>query len=172
MNKKLRKWLSDTFPNIGDLIKIQKFDIGQSNPTFLIECEKKIFVLRTTPKGSLLKGAHRIDREFKVMSALKHTKIPVPKVLIFCDSKQIIGTEFFVMEFVDGLKETNPHFIKSNEITRKKVYLQKLNLLVKLAKLDLDKIKLNEYGRFKKYIERQIYLWIKQYRASETKTIN
>ena len=86
-NINLKKWLQEKLPNLGNLNKIEKFDVGQSNPTYLLHCENRKIVLRSKPMGNLLRGAHRIDREYKVMNALKETKIPVPNMIIYCDDR-------------------------------------------------------------------------------------
>ena len=103
-NNNLKKWLEEKLPHLGNLNKIEKFDVGQSNPTYLLHCENKKIVLRSKPMGNLLRGAHRIDREYRVMNALKETKIPVPNMIIYCDENKIIGSEFF-LDFIDGIKE-------------------------------------------------------------------
>ena len=84
------------------ILSIKKFETGQSNPTFLLKSDNKNFVLRSKPLGNLLRGAHRIDREFKVMSALSNSKIPIPKLYGYCSDVDIIGSEFYVMEFING----------------------------------------------------------------------
>ena len=88
-NDNLKKWLQEKLPIVGDLKKIEKFEIGQSNPTYLLHCENKKLVLRSKPMGNLLRGAHRIDREYKVMNALKETKIPVPNMITYCEENNI-----------------------------------------------------------------------------------
>ena len=120
IQKRLNEWITLALKENSKILKIEKFNVGQSNPTYKIKYEKKSLVLRTTPKGKLLKGAHRIDREFKVMSALIRSNIPVPKMYIYCKDKSIIGTEFFLMEFIDGKKEISPLLKNYNKETRKK----------------------------------------------------
>ena len=75
-------------------IELKKFDVGQSNPTYLMKTDKQNYVIRSKPLGNLLKGAHRIDREYKVMSALESSRIPVSKMHAYCEDTSIIGTEF------------------------------------------------------------------------------
>ena len=121
--------------------------------------------------GNLLRGAHRIDREYRVMSALRETKIPVPNMIIYCDENKIIGSEFFLMDFIDGIKEKKPILENYSKDEKKKIYKKKSEVLVNLAKLDLKKYNLEDYGKKSDYLFRQIDLWIKQYRASETQKI-
>ena len=170
-NDNLKKWLQEKLPIVGDLKKIEKFEIGQSNPTYLLHCENKKLVLRSKPMGNLLRGAHRIDREYKVMNALKETKIPVPNMITYCEENNIIGSEFYLMDFIDGIKEKNPILENYSKDEKKKIYTKKLEVLINLARLDLKKFNLEDYGKKVDYLSRQIDLWIKQYRSSETKKI-
>ncbi len=170
-NDNLKKWLQEKLPIVGDLKKIEKFEIGQSNPTYLLHCENKKLVLRSKPMGNLLRGAHRIDREYKVMNALKETKIPVPNMITYCEENNIIGSEFYLMDFIDGIKEKNPILENYSKDEKKKIYTKKLEVLINLARLDLKKFNLEDYGKKADYLSRQIDLWIKQYRSSETKKI-
>ena len=170
-NNNLKKWLEEKLPHLGNLNKIEKFNVGQSNPTYLLHCENKKIVLRSKPMGNLLRGAHRIDREYKVMNALKETKIPVPNMITYCEENNIIGSEFYLMDFIDGIKEKNPILENYSKDEKKKIYTKKLEVLINLARLDLKKFNLEDYGKKADYLSRQIDLWIKQYRSSETKKI-
>ena len=168
---KFKEWIINNVPDLGRIINFTKFNIGQSNPTYKLEFEKKTIVLRCQPKGILLRGAHRIDREYKVMSALYNTKIPVPKMLSYCDERKIIGTEFYLMDYIDGIQETNPILPKFSISNKKKIYKNKLDILINMSKLNLKKIDMENYSKSNNYIEKQINLWINQYRASETRKI-
>ena len=170
--KALENWINEIDPKLGKLKNIKKFEIGQSNPTYKLEFESKILVLRSKPFGQLLRGAHRIDREFKVMSAIYNTKIPVPQMIGYCEYQNIFGTEFYIMEFIDGIQEKNPILPNFNTDEKQIIYNDKLKILINLSKLNLKKIKLDNYSRSINYLERQITLWINQYRSSETKKIS
>ena len=93
-------WLKKNTSINEKILFITKFETGQSNPTFLLKSEDKSYVLRSKPLGNLLRGAHRIDREYKVMSALSNSKIPTPKMYGYCSDEDITGSEFYVMEFL------------------------------------------------------------------------
>ena len=99
---KLQEWFGDNIHDIGKILQIAQFKGGQSNPTYKISTEKKNFVLRRKPPGVLLPSAHAVDREYKVITALKETEVPVPNTYGLCIDRDIIGTEFFVMDFLDG----------------------------------------------------------------------
>ena len=164
-------WLKKNTSIDEQILSIKKFETGQSNPTFLLKSDNKSFVLRSKPLGNLLRGAHRIDREYKVMSALSDSKIPTPKMYGYCSDEDITGSEFYVMEFINGAHEFDPDLTNYTSEQRDKIYKHKIKILAELVKLDLKKIGLENFGKPYGYLERQIKLWIKQYRASETQKI-
>ena len=170
--KNIIKWMYKKFPELGGLKEFKKFDTGQSNPTYKLNFENKKLVLRSQPEGKLLRGAHRIDREFRVMSCLKNTKIPVPNMKTYCEDINIIGRDFYIMEFVDGIQEVDPILTKIPSNKKKQLYYNKLDILINLGQLNLKQLNLHDYGKQEKYMERQLNLWINQYKMSETKTIN
>ena len=168
----LKLWINKFLPQLGKLIKIGKFNIGQSNPTYKLEFEKGIYVLRSKPKGKLLRGAHRIDREYRVMSEIYNSTIPVPKMINYCKDLKVIGTEFYIMTFEKGEQETDP-IMPTYSIEEKKIlYINKVQTLINLANLNLKKNKIENFGKNENYLERQISMWINQYRLSETNKIN
>ena len=152
---KLEAWITKKNLNLGKIIKVTKFEVGQSNPTYKLKFKEKYVVLRSQPKGVLLRGAHRIDREYRVMSALYNTKIPVPKMMCYCDEKNIIGTEFYLMNYIDGIQETNPILPKFGILKKKEIYKNKLDILINLSKLNLKKIHMENYSKSHNYIEKQ-----------------
>ena len=169
--KNLGLWLKQNTLLQIEIISLVKFETGQSNPTFIIKSDKKNYVLRSKPKGTLLKGAHRIDREYKVMDSLKNSQIPVPKMYCYCKDVEVIGSEFYIMEFLEGSHEVNPFLKHYNNLEKEKIYDHKIDILTELASLDIKELGLEEFGRPLGYLERQTNLWISQYRASQTKEI-
>ena len=169
--KNLGLWLKQNTLLQIEIISLVKFETGQSNPTFIIKSDKKNYVLRSKPKGTLLKGAHRIDREYKVMDSLKNSQIPVPKMYCYCKDVEVIGSEFYIMEFLEGNHEVDPFSKHYNNLEKEKIYDHKIDILTELASLDIKELGLEEFGRPLGYLERQTNLWISQYRASQTKEI-
>ena len=100
--KRLQECFGDNVPSAGKIEKIAQFKGGQSNPTYKITSEGQEFVLRRKPPGILLPSAHAVDREYKVITALQNTEVPVPKTYGLCEDEDVIGTSFFVMDFLDG----------------------------------------------------------------------
>ena len=104
----LAKYLEAVLPGFKGPITAEKTPTGQSNPTFLLASPSGRYVLRKKPPGQLLKSAHQVDREHRVMKALEGTDVPVPRMLLLCEDESVLGTAFFVMEFVDGTVFWNP----------------------------------------------------------------
>ena len=160
----LETQLDDTFANA----KIAQFEGGQSNPTFLVTTRRAKYVLRKKPPGKLLKSAHQVEREYRVMSALQETDVPVPRTLLLCEDESLIGTPFFIMAFVPGrvIMDTNlPDFTPEE---RRATYRSFIESIAALHKVDYVAVGLEDLGRPGNYYARQIHRWSEQYRASET----
>ena len=99
---RLERYLADHIDGFQAPVKVRQFEGGQSNPTFLLEAGREQWVLRKKPPGQLLTSAHQVEREYRVMSALQDSDGPVPKMLHACNDTSVIGTEFLVMQMVDG----------------------------------------------------------------------
>jgi aminoglycoside phosphotransferase (APT) family kinase protein len=151
---------------------IEKFKSGQSNPTYLLSAKSGKYVLRAKPPGQLLKSAHQVDREFRVMAALKGAGVPVPEVLHLSNEASPIGRMFYVMDFVDGRIFWDPALpeISSNE-ERAAIYDAMNAALAALHGVDLKQAGLADFGRPGSYFGRQLSRWTGQYRASETGTV-
>ena len=149
----------------------RKFASGQSNPTFLIEAASGRYVLRRKPPGTLLKSAHAVEREYRVMKALAPTPVPVPKMHHLCEDAEILGTAFFVMEYLDGRILWDPALPEIVRGERSAYFDEMARVLGELAKLDTTVAGLADYGRAGGYVERQVSRWIQQYRASETEKV-
>jgi len=149
----------------------KKFAGGQSNPTYLLNTEAQQYVLRRKPPGKLLKGAHAVDREFKVLSALHPTAVPVAEPLFLCDDDSVIGSMFYVMEFKQGRIFWDPTLPELDTAERGDIYSEMNRVLGELHALDVDDVGLTEYGKKTDFFARQIHTWSKQYKAAETRNI-
>lgn len=151
---------------------IEKFGSGQSNPTYKISADSGDYVLRAKPPGQLLKSAHQVDREFRVMSALKDSAVPVPGMLYLSGEESPIGRMFYLMEFVEGRIFWDPALPEAaSNAERSAIYDQMNATLAALHSVDVEKVGLGDYGKPGNYFERQLGRWTSQYRASETETI-
>jgi len=167
----LEKYLKSEVKNFEDIISLEEFIGGQSNPTYLIKTISESYVLRRKPPGKLLKSAHAVDREYKVIAALNKTDVPVPKAYLHCEDESVIGTEFFLMSFVEGEVMWEPHIPKATETERQKIYQSMNDTIAKLHSVDHVSIGLEDFGKPGNYVGRQIARWSKQYLASETREI-
>ena len=162
--------------NIADFtgaFELEPLSGGQSNPTFAIKLDgKRHYVLRKKPDGALLPSAHAVDREFRVMAALKQTEFPVPRMVLLCEDSSIIGAIFFVMEFADGRIFWDPALPGLGNAERGAVYAEMNRVIAALHTVDYARIGLADYGKPGNYFARQIARWSRQYRASETRRID
>ncbi|WP_339676672.1 phosphotransferase [uncultured Zhongshania sp.] len=152
-------------------LSAEKFAGGQSNPTYLIEAASGKYVLRRKPPGELLKSAHAVDREFRVMHALASTDVPVPKMRVLCDDDSVIGSMFYLMDFLDGRIMWDAALPGQTPAERTAIYDAMNKVLADLHSVDIEKAGLSDYGKPGNYFERQLSRWTTQYRASETETV-
>lgn len=165
---RLAAHLASAIPGVGRLLATRKFAGGQSNPTFLLEAEGGRFVLRRKPPGVLLKSAHAVDREFRVMRALAETAVPVPRVRHLCEDESVVGSTFFVMDHVDGRVFFDPRLPDTTPDERAALYDAMGATLAHLHDVDPARVGLADFGRPGGYYARQTKRWSEQYRASET----
>jgi aminoglycoside phosphotransferase (APT) family kinase protein len=168
---RLVPYLRANLPGFHGPATVRKFPGGQSNPTFLMETPSDRYVVRRKPPGVLLKSAHAVEREYRVMSALSGTPVPVPRVHLLCEDESILGTSFFVMDFLDGRIFWDPALPEVPVAERAAYYREIARILAELSRLDPVRIGLGDFGRPGNYVERQVSRWITQYRASETETV-
>ncbi|MPW21070.1 phosphotransferase [Paraburkholderia sp. CNPSo 3157] len=148
-----------------------KFAGGQSNPTWLIEAQGERYVLRRQPPGQLLKSAHAVDREYRVLRALADTPVPVARALQLCEDRDVIGSMFYLMSYEEGRIFWNPALPEVDRDARRGYYAAIVQTLAALHDVDPQAVGLGDYGRAGNYFERQIGVWTKQYRAAETERI-
>jgi aminoglycoside phosphotransferase (APT) family kinase protein len=169
---RLESWLADRVPGFAGPLTVRQFKGGQSNPTYLLETPSRRYVLRRKPPGKLLPSAHAVDREFRVISALYRQNFPVPEPVIYCDDAEVVGTPFFVMGYVEGRIFWEPYLPGVQQAERTAIYDAANATIAHLHGFDPAAIGLADYGRGENYVARQIERWTKQYRASETQTID
>lgn len=170
--QRLLDYLSSHVESFSGPLSVRQFKGGQSNPTYLLEAGSGRYVLRRKPPGKLLKSAHAVDREFRIISALYATGFPVPRPLVLCEDDEVIGTTFFVMEFVEGRIFWDLDLPGLEPAERSAIYDNVNETIAKLHNLDYVAIGLEDYGKPGNYFSRQISRWTGQYRASETTTVD
>jgi len=146
---------------------VHKFSGGQSNPTFRISTPTGQYVLRKQPPGKLLKSAHAVDREYRVMAALADSDVPVPRVFHLCDDRSVLGSLFYVMEYCDGRIFWDASIPEVRRAERGRIFDEMNRVLVTLHKIDVKSAGLEDFGCPGNYFQRQYERWYGQYRASE-----
>jgi aminoglycoside phosphotransferase (APT) family kinase protein len=169
--ERLVPYLEARLPGFKGPATARKFATGQSNPTFLLEAASGRYVVRRKPPGVLLKSAHAVEREYRVMQALAATDVPVPQAYLLCEDPEIVGTPFFVMQYLEGRIFWDPALPELPADARAAYYGELVRVLGNLARLDPASVGLSDYGKPGGYVERQLSRWIQQYRASETEHI-
>ena len=174
--QKLAEYLEQHIGGFNGPIEADKFEGGQSNPTFKITAASGAYVLRRQPPGKLLKSAHAVDREFRVMAALKDTDVPVPNVLHLCEDRDVIGSMFYVMEFCEGRILWSAGLPEMGEgeaanAVRGEMYSEMNRVLAAMHSVDLEAVGLTDYGKPGNYFERQLGRWTQQYEASKLQEI-
>ncbi|MGB3864978.1 MAG: phosphotransferase [Xanthobacteraceae bacterium] len=162
----LTRYLSGLLPGFDRGCVVRQFQGGQSNPTFHLETPGGAYVLRKKPGGKLLPSAHAVDREYRVMKALIDTDVPVPCVRHFCDDPAIIGTIFYVMDYLPGRIYGDRSMPGVDAAHRRAAFLDMARVLGRLHHLEPAAVGLGDFGRSGNYVGRQIERWTKQYHAA------
>ena len=167
----LGAWLRDHVEGFRAPFSATQFTGGQSNPTYLIDSAGGRFVLRRKPGGKLLPSAHAVEREYRVIAALADTEVPVPRARALCEDESVIGTAFYVMDYVEGRTFWDDTLPELPPAERKAIFGEMSRVLAALHAVDFAALGLADYGKPGQYVERQVARWTKQYRASETEVI-
>ncbi|MFM7272663.1 MAG: phosphotransferase family protein, partial [Gammaproteobacteria bacterium] len=165
----LAAWLRSTLGESVVGLSARKFPGGQSNPTYqLLQGDSPCWVLRKKPPGVLLPSAHAIEREYRVMSALAGTAVPVPRMIALCEDAGIVGTPFFLMEYSEGRNFREMRLPGLDPRERTAMYEDMNRVIAALHALEPRTLGLGDFGREGHYMARQIARWTRQYRATET----
>ncbi|MFN3945623.1 MAG: phosphotransferase [Allosphingosinicella sp.] len=161
--ERLHRWMEQHVEGYAGPLRVEQFKGGQSNPTYKLVTEARCYVLRRKPPGKLLPGAHAVEREYRVISALHAQGFPVARAYALCEDEGVIGTAFYVMEMVEGRIFWDPAF---GEVPRadRPAYFDAMNrTIAALHLIDPDAAGLGDYGKPGNYFARQIGRWSKQY---------
>ena len=168
----LERYMREHLKGFTSPIQIGQIRGGMSNPTFVLTDKGgRRYVLRKKPPGKLLPSAHAVDREFRVMSALWDTDVPVAKPFVLCQDPSVIGTDFYLMDFVDG-RVLRGYALEDMPVAeRQATYEAMVEAIARLHQVDFRAVGLEDYGRVGGYMTRQVGRWTKQYEASQTDEI-
>ena len=164
---RISAWLTKNVVGFVGPVSLKKFDGGQSNPTYLLTAASGRYVLRRQPLGPILKGAHAVDREARVMRALGGVGFPVPPVKALCTDTSIIGSAFYIMDFADGRIFWDGAFPDVPHDKRAAYQSAMVATLAELHKHDPAALGLSDYGRPERYFERHLQRWKAQYHGDE-----
>jgi len=167
----LERYLRAHVPGFAGPLTVRQFRGGQSNPTYHLDTPERDYVLRRKPPGKLLPSAHAVDREYRVITALAATDVPVPRTHALCEDPEVIGTIFYVMDCVSGRVLPDARLPDLAPAERAALCDAVNDVLARLHRVDWKAVGLADFGRPGNYIARQIHRWTQQYRASETETI-
>ena len=167
----LARYLHERIAGFSGPLTVEQFKGGQSNPTFRLRAGGRSYVMRRKPPGKLLPSAHAVDREYRVITALGRTDVPVPKTYTLCTDESVIGSMFYVMQDVEGRVLWDPT-LPDMQPSQRRAHFEELNrVIAALHRVDYAAVGLSDYGKPGNYFSRQIDRWSKQYRASETERI-
>jgi aminoglycoside phosphotransferase (APT) family kinase protein len=169
---RLAGWMQAHVAGFRGPIEVQQFAGGQSNPTFLVQSADHRYVLRRKPPGKLLPSAHAVDREYRVITALAGTRVPVAKAFALCEDTDVIGSAFYAMDYVEGRLFWDAALPEVAAHERRAVYEEMTRVMAALHGVDYAAVGLADFGKPGHYIERQVSRWTQQYRASETESID
>jgi aminoglycoside phosphotransferase (APT) family kinase protein len=169
----LEQYLQRELPGFGGPLRIEQFKGGQSNPTYKLITPQRTYAMRSKPGpvAKLLPSAHAIEREFRVMSALAGTDVPVAQMFLLCADESVIGRAFYVMQFVEGRvlwEQSLPGFSREG---RAEVYDEMNRVIAALHSVDVGAVGLPDFGKPGNYFQRQLGRWSKQYIASQLQVI-
>ncbi|MFS8978168.1 phosphotransferase family protein [Cupriavidus necator] len=145
-------------------LTVERLAGGQSNPTYRLTCGAQQYVLRTKPPGQLLSSAHAIDREYRVMHALRDSDVPVPQVYLYSEDTSILGTPFYLMAFLQGRVIYDQSLPDQSPQQRAAIYREMNRVIGALHRVDYRAAGLADYGRSGGYVARQVARWVGQCR--------
>ncbi len=167
----LERYMRQHVDGFAGRLTVRQFLGGQSNPTYHLFTERQEYILRRKPPGKLLPSAHAVEREYRVITALAGSGVPVPRTFALCEDPAVIGTAFYIMECVRGRVLTDPRLPGIPPPDRARMYDAMSEVLARLHLVDWKIVGLSDFGKPGNYYARQIHRWTAQYRASETESI-
>ena len=168
LSERLESYLKSTLPDLDGQMQVVPISGGQSNPTYFVSFGNQSMVLRKQPNAQLLPSAHAIDREYRVMQALSASEVPVPKMLLYCTDKTIVGTPFYLMERLHGRVFPDYALSGMDPVERRAIYFAMADAMARLHTVDWAAVGLSDYGRAGSYFARQIARWTRQWTMSRT----
>ena len=167
----LERYMREHVPGFRGTLAVEQFKGGQSNPTYRVSAGGKSYVMRRKPPGKLLPSAHAVDREYRVITALAATDVPVARTYALCTDESVIGSMFYIMDCVEGRVLWDPQLPGMTPAQRGAIFDEMNRVIAALHRVDYAAIGLADYGKPGNYFARQVDRWSRQYKASETEKI-
>ncbi len=164
----LQKFMEDNVEGFKGQVSAAEFAGGQSNPTFLLTAGGTEYVMRRKPAGTLLKSAHAVDREYKVLTALQGTDVPTAKTFALCTDESVLGTMFYIMEYLPGRVIWDSSAGNYSPTERGEFWDAANSAVAKLHLVDFEKVGLSDFGKHTDYIARQLTRWSGQHEYTKT----
>jgi len=156
----------------GTIVSVRQFKYGQSNPTFILGDSRRSYVMRKKPPGKLLPSAHAVEREYRIISSLQDTNVPVPKTYSLCNDDSVIGTAFYIMELVEGRIFRDAAAHTASDVGERAAIFDSMNeTLARIHMVDWEALGLADFGKPGNYMARQLGRWAGQYKAAKTEEI-
>ena len=170
--QKMENFMREHINGFSGNLTVRQFKYGQSNPTFLMQDDKHKYVMRKKPPGKLLPSAHAVDREYRIITALQDTDVPLAKTYALCEDSAVIGTGFYIMELVEGRVFRDAIASQASNAEERAAIFDSMNeTLANIHRVDWEDLGLGDYGKPGNYMARQVGRWTKQYVASKTHDI-
>ena len=163
---RLGAWLELHAEGFHGLRTVERFVGGNSNPIWRVAADSGRYILRTQPAGQLLKSAHALDREARILQALRASPVPVPRLRVLCNDLDVLGVQFYLMDQVDGVVHRHVGLPEVAPGRRGAMYAAAIDSLVAIHRSDIDALGLRDFGREGNYFERQLHRWTQQYRTA------
>jgi aminoglycoside phosphotransferase (APT) family kinase protein len=169
----LEQYLKEHLPFIGLPLDVKQFGFGQSNPTYqLTSPDGSCYVMRKKPSGKLLsQAAHKVESEYRILTALSQTNVPIPKTYCLCEDASVIGTPFYIMEFLDGRILEDPALPGIEPEERTVLWKEAVHNMARLHRVDFVQVGLGNYGKHEGFYDRQLRTW-EQLNTVQSKTID
>jgi len=164
----LQDYMKENVEGYSGQLEVEEFAGGQSNPTYLLSAGGMQYVMRRKPPGKLLKSAHAVDREYRVLSALHDTDVPTAKTYCLCADDAIVGTWFYIMEYLDGRVIWDSSAGPYTPQERGEFWDSANDAMARLHNVDYEDVGLSDFGKHSDYIARQINRWAGQYEYTKT----
>ena len=165
---RLQNFMEDNVEGFSGTLTLEEFAGGQSNPTYLLSSGGEEYVMRRKPPGELLKSAHAVDREYKVLTALQNTDVPSARTYVLCTDDTVVGTWFYIMEYLEGRVIWDSSAGEYSPQDRGEIWDAANDAVAKLHCVDFEEVGLADFGKHSAYIERQLNRWAGQYEYTKT----